>query len=179
MKIVVISGSPHEHGTSAVLVERFIQGAEESGHQVFRFDAAFHSIHPCRACQACQDNGGQCVQPDDMELLYPALVAADVVVLASPIYYNDICGQLKITIDRLIAREESLRKPKRAVVLLTCGDDTPETANGILFNFRAMLRFFDWSLAQEDIVIACGCNTREDILQSTFPQIAYQMGKQF
>lgn len=179
MKIVVISGSPHQHGTSAVLVEQFIHGAVASGHQIFRFDAAFRSIHPCRACQICQSNGGQCVQHDDMEQLYAPLIDADAVVFASPVYYNDICGQLKITIDRLFAREEILRKPKRAVLLLSCGDKDPETAAGILVNFRAMLSFFDWTFAREDTVIACGCNTREDVLQSAFPQIAYQMGKQF
>ena len=179
MKIVVISGSPHEHGTSAVLVEQFIHGAEASGHQIFRFDAAFRSIHPCCACQVCQGNGGQCVQPDDMELLYAPLIDADAVVFASPVYYNDICGQLKITIDRLFAKEEMLRRPKRAALLLTCGDKNSETAAGILVNFRAMLDFFGWTLTQENTVIACGCNTKEDVLQSAFPQITYQMGKQF
>lgn len=54
MNIVIITGSPHRHGTSALLVERFTQGAVEAGHQVFRFDAAFQKIHPCIACRRCR-----------------------------------------------------------------------------------------------------------------------------
>ena len=54
MKITVISGSPHKEGTSAVLVQEFIRGAEEAGHEVYRFDAAFRKIHPCMACDKCQ-----------------------------------------------------------------------------------------------------------------------------
>ena len=49
MKIVMITGSPHRHGTSALLADAFIQGAQEAGHTVFRFDAAFQELHPCRA----------------------------------------------------------------------------------------------------------------------------------
>ena len=46
MKILVITGSAHKKGTTAVLTEQFIKGAEEAGHEVFRFDAAFHDVHP-------------------------------------------------------------------------------------------------------------------------------------
>ena len=53
MRIVVITGSPHRHGTSALLADRFIQGAQEAGHEVFRFDAAFETVHPCLACEKC------------------------------------------------------------------------------------------------------------------------------
>ena len=50
MYIVMITGSPHRHGTSALLADEFIRGATESGHTVFRFDAAFECVHPCIGC---------------------------------------------------------------------------------------------------------------------------------
>ena len=177
MKIVVISGSPHRSGTSAVLVDALIRGALESGHQVTRFDAAFRRIQPCQACHTCQQNGGVCVQRDDMDELYQKLLEADGVVFASPIYYNDICGQLKTVIDRFYAREHELRTPKQAALLLAFGDDSPDAVKGVLYNFRAMLGFFGWTLADADIVAACGCNSAGDVRKTNFPQDAYELGR--
>ena len=57
MKITVITGSPHKAGTSALLADKFIVGAEKNGHKVFRFNAAFKNIHACTGCNACGMNG--------------------------------------------------------------------------------------------------------------------------
>lgn len=177
MKIVVISGSPHRHGTSAVLVDSLIRGVQEAGHEVFRFDAAFCQVHPCLACQKCQNDGGQCVYNDDMEELYQNLLSAGAVVFASPIYYNDICGQLKVVIDRFYAKEDSLRIPKRAALMLAFGDASQNAVKGVYLNFRAMLDFFGWTLADADIIAGCGCNCAADIEKTDFPQLAYELGK--
>jgi len=50
MKITVITGSPHKRGTSSLLADEFIRGAEISGHKVFRFDSAFEDVKPCLGC---------------------------------------------------------------------------------------------------------------------------------
>ena len=71
MKIVMITGSPHRHGTSALLADAFIQGAQEAGHTVFRFDAAFQELHPCRACERCHNTDKGCIYKDGMEELNP------------------------------------------------------------------------------------------------------------
>ena len=87
MKIVVLTGSPHKKGTSALLADAFIAGAEAAGHSVTRFDCAFLHIGGCRGCDACRKSGGVCVQRDDMAEILPALLAADLVAFVSPIYY--------------------------------------------------------------------------------------------
>ena len=71
MKIVVITGSHHKNGTSAHLAAAFIRGAEETGHEVCRFDAAFRQVHPCIACETCHNTNRGCVFADDMKTLYP------------------------------------------------------------------------------------------------------------
>ena len=87
MKIVVVTGSPHKAGTSALLADKFIEGAESKGHEVFRFNAAFEDIHPCRGCDACGMNG-PCVQKDAIEeKLIQKLVDCDMIVLVTPLYY--------------------------------------------------------------------------------------------
>ena len=105
MKIVMITGSPHRHGTSALLADAFIQGAQEAGHTVFRFDAAFQELHPCRACERCHNTDKGCIYKDGMEELNPHLLEADLVAFASPIYYYDWSAQLKLAIDQLTQQE--------------------------------------------------------------------------
>lgn len=68
MKIVVLTGSPRKNGNSAYLAEQFIKGAEEKGHEVFRFDCAFKQVEPCRACNRCGMNG-PCIFNDDFQEL--------------------------------------------------------------------------------------------------------------
>lgn len=67
MKILVLTGSPRKNGNSNTLVDNFIKGAQEKGHNVVRFDSAFKSVHPCTACNHCGMNG-ECVFKDDLNL---------------------------------------------------------------------------------------------------------------
>ena len=66
----MITGSPHKDGTSNVLACEFIRGAEEAGHDVYRFDAAFEDVSPCRGCDSCRVHGGKCVYSDSMDKIY-------------------------------------------------------------------------------------------------------------
>ena len=95
MKVLIITGSAHKNGTTAYLTEQFIKGAEETGHEIYRFDAAFKDIHPCIACEKCHDGTLGCVFKDDMQELNPHLIEADTIVLVSPIYYYGFSAQLK------------------------------------------------------------------------------------
>ena len=90
MKIVMMTGSAHRHGTTATLADRFQQGALDAGHEVYRFDAAFQDVHPCIGCDKCHRTGTCTFAADDMKLLNPHLLAADAVVFVSPIYYFTI-----------------------------------------------------------------------------------------
>ncbi len=107
-KIVVIRGSPRADGNSAARAAAFfVKAAEEKGHGVTRFDAAMMNVGGCRGCWVGGKNPeSPCVQKDDMEQIYPAYKEADVVVLASPLYYWTISGQLKRAFDRLFAVAE-------------------------------------------------------------------------
>lgn len=59
MKIVMITGSAHKTGTTAVMAEEFMKGATEAGHEVYRFDSAFKNVHPCIACEHCHNKIGR------------------------------------------------------------------------------------------------------------------------
>ena len=69
MKIVIITGSAHKHGTTATLTDQFQRGAADAGHEVFRFDAAFKDVHPCIGCDKCVRTGECTFEADDMKEL--------------------------------------------------------------------------------------------------------------
>lgn len=87
-KIIVLNGSPRRGGNTAALVDRFLQGAKEAGHQVTRFDLRDMEIHPCLGCYGGgKDLNSPCVQKDAMDEIYPVYREADVVIFASPMYF--------------------------------------------------------------------------------------------
>lgn len=176
MNILVITGSAHKKGTSAYLAEAFIKGAKEAGHTIYRFDAAFKSIHPCIGCDSCQENEQICVFKDDMQELNPELLKAETIVFVSPIYYYDMNAQIKTVIDRFYANNSSLKgADKKAILMLTYGDETEESAEGAITSYKGMVKYLEWENA--GIVSAKACYVLDDIINSEYPKQAYELGK--
>lgn len=109
MNILVLNGSPRPHGNTAAMVAEFVKGAGERGHKITVVPVCQKKIAGCLACEYCHTKGkGKCVQQDDMQEIYPVLEEAEMMVLASPIYYHSFTGQLQCAINRIYA----LDKPK-------------------------------------------------------------------
>ena len=108
------------------MIRSFVKGAEEAGHMVAVVDVCQKKIAGCLACEYCHQKGSgherKCVQQDDMQPVYPVLDAADMIVLASPVYYHGFSGQLQCAINRIYAldRPENLKK---AALILSSGSD--------------------------------------------------------
>ena len=175
MKILMLTGSAHRHGTSAALADAFIKGAEEAGHEVYRFDAAFKKVHPCIACEKCHTGNDGCVFKDDMEEVIPRLLTADGVVFVSPIYYYNVSAQLKAVIDRFHAKGDEIHGPKKAAMLLTMEDDTPESAEGALASFKGMTGYLGWK--NVGTVAALACPNPEALQKTNYLTDAYNLGK--
>ena len=145
MKILVLTGSHRKNGNSCALAASFVEGAKEAGHDVTVFDCAHHKIGGCMGCNYCMSHDGACVQKDDFTLVKDDIVAADVIVLASPVYYFGITAQIKAVIDRFYAINNKLMNaPKRAALLLAMGDTDPETASACVLNFKLMCGYLGW-----------------------------------
>lgn len=174
MKVTVITGSPHKKGTSALLAEKFIEGANQAGHEIFRFDAAFERVAPCQGCDYCRRNDS-CFQKDDMANLNPALLAADVIVFVTPLYYFGMSAQLKAVIDRFYEKNDRLMGGKKALLLATAYDDKDWTMQALVDHYRTVLRYLQW----EDLgtLLAVGCGGRSDIERTDFPERARQLGR--
>lgn len=102
-RILILNGSARKQGKTASLVKAFTEGAESAGNEVREMYIDGMDIKSCKACEACNRNGGFCSQKDDMDQIYEAYLWADVIVFASPMYWGTISGQLKVVIDRLYA----------------------------------------------------------------------------
>lgn len=174
MKIVTITSSPHRKGTTDVLASAFCRGAEEAGHEVFRFDAARERVQPCLACDACRRTGA-CVQKDGMESLMPRLLEADGIAFVTPLYYYGMSAQLKAVIDRFYARNSDLAGKKRTVLLAASYDAEDWTMAALERHYETILRYLGWEDAGR--VLAVGCGDRAAIEQTDFLEQAYRLGK--
>lgn len=173
MKILVLTGSPRKNGNSNTLADNFIKGAEEAGHTVERFDAAFKDVHPCIACNKCGMNGA-CVFKDDFEFVRQHIIDADAVVFATPMYYFGISAQLKAVIDRFYAINGQIHRPKKAVLLMTYADTGEAEAEPIIKHYEVLLNYLGGQNA--GTVIASGVWPAGAVNHTEYPRQAYELG---
>lgn len=176
--IVVLNGSPRRRGNTAALVREFTRGAEEAGHTVTEFFLDGMEIHGCKGCFGGRSSRAcPCVQQDDMSRIYPAVRESDVVVLASPLYYWNLSGQLRTAVDRLFALEEGdgnlLRGCGRASCLLMAAE-----GNGfedVRAYYDHLMEHLRWKNLGH--VLAGGNMDTGDIAGKPELQAAYDLGR--
>lgn len=153
MNIVILNGSPRPHGNTAAMIAAYREGAERAGHRVVVFDVCRMHISGCLACEYCHTRKQRtCVQKDDMREIYPVLDEADMLVLASPVYYHGLSGQLKCAIDRIYAPGYP-RRLRKAALLLSSG--STDVYGGALYTYQHS--FLEWlHLEDMGVFVAAG-----------------------
>lgn len=136
--VLILSGSPRKGGNSDILCDQFAQGAREAGHEVDKIRIAERRIGFCLGCEKCQQNGGVCVQKDDMAEILDKMVRADVIVLASPVYFYTIDAQMKALIDRTVPRYTEI-SGKRFYLIVTAADTSLARMERTIGCFRGFL----------------------------------------
>ena len=175
MKIVVITSSPHpqNESTSIYLADRFTEGAKSAGHEVFTFDAAHEETHPCQGCDKCGMDG-PCVFKDAIEnTLMPKMLAADLIVLTTPLYYFGMSAQLKIIVDRFYSRTEKLHG-KKSIIMATAYNSADWTMEALANHYETLVRYMEWQDVGQ--VWATGCGARSLVEKSSFAEMAYKIG---
>ncbi len=117
-RVLGIAGSPRRRGNTEQLLDRFLAGAASGGAEVDKIVVARLTLGGCRACDGCWDDG-QCVIQDDFQEVNRRIVAADVLVLAAPLYFWGLPAQVKALVDRgqcQWARKFILHRPLAATV---------------------------------------------------------------
>jgi multimeric flavodoxin WrbA len=177
--ILILKGSPRVKGNSSTLADRLAEGSREAGAEVESIYLHGMDIRPCDGCDFCRETGA-CVLKDDMQALYPRLLQAEAIVLASPIYWFTYSAQLKTCIDRWYAlynHHYDAFKGKQFGIILTYGDDDLYSSGAInaIHTFETMLRF----LRAETAGWVYGtANDEGDVLkQPELMEKAYRLGK--
>ena len=174
-KVLILEGSPRRNGNSAILSDEFARGAKEAGCDVEKVRITGKKIAGCLGCNGCYRNGGECVQKDDMAEVREKMLAADVIVLASPIYFYSMTAQMKAVIDRSYAFYQQL-EGKTFYFIITCG--APDAA--FTETMLASLRGFTCCIpnAKEGgIVLGTGAMEAGEIRSSAAMEEAYQLGR--
>lgn len=173
-KVLILSGSPREEGNSDLLCDEFMRGAKANGHAVEKINIAQKNIGYCHACYYCRKNDGKCILKDDMESILEKIIAADVIVLSSPVYFYSINAQLKAVIDRTVARWLEV-KDKEFYYIMTAAESTKDAMETTLACFRGYADCVK-DAKECGVIYGTGVYEKGKIKDTPIMQKAYEMG---
>jgi len=172
--LLALYTSPRRRGNTSLLLDALVEEAKGNGIEVVSFHVPRMDIRPCRGCNACSRDG-ECIQEDEMGLVYPHLRRARWVVLAAPVFSMHLCAQAKILVDRcqpfwalryVLKRDlvpPEVERYRRGLLISCCGRDVPETFENLkptLSYFFHVLRVGAW-----DQLVFPGVDAAGDILK--------------
>lgn len=156
-KIVLLNGSPRKNGNTEILADAFIQGAEASGNIVTKFNVGRMKVTGCTDCKYCFTHLGECAKKDDMQEIYKALYDADLLVLASPVYWHGMTAQLKSVIDRMNVGTAKPMPITDAALLAVYGDTDTEAVEATISHYKAIITYMGWR--------DCGIVTQSEVME--------------
>ena len=174
--ILVLSSSPRKNGNSDILCEQFIKGAKESGHNTEKIYISDMKINYCTGCGVCNTTG-KCIQHDGMEKLCEKMLKADVIVLATPVYFYSMCGQMKVFIDRLVPVYTKLLN-KEVYIIVTTWDSEKANLNLTLEAIRGLTRDCMEGTIERGVILGSGSAEKGEIKNTPAYLEAYEMGKE-
>ncbi len=174
-KVLVISASPRKGGNSDLLCDRFIAGAQEAGHEVEKIALREKNIHYCLGCGVC-NNTHLCVQKDDMKAVLDKLVEADVIVLATPVYFYSMDGQLKTFIDRTVPRYTEISH-KDFYFILTAADTQQKNLHRTVEALRGFTQDCLDDAREKAVIYGVGAWQAGEVKDTPAWHQAYEAGK--
>lgn len=176
MNVVILQGSPNRDGSTSILCEEFARGARQAGHEVERIDVAQADVRPCTGCVACGYGARPCVQRDGMAAILEKILAADVLALATPLYYFGMSAQLKAVIDRFCSENSAITARRlRSVLLAVAWNADGWTFDALEAHYDALVRYLD--LRDCGRVLGHGCGTPPMTRATDAPQCAFELGR--
>lgn len=143
MKIVILNGSARKGNTYAC-INAFAEGAK-AGNEIEIIETDKVNVSPCRGCEACGCANG-CVAKDDSNAVVDKIVAADLIVFASPIYWWGLTAQLKLVIDKCYCKAAYLKKKKVGLVLCAGAPTDDIEYELIKKQFDEMAEYLEWDM---------------------------------
>ncbi|MGE4588857.1 MAG: flavodoxin family protein [Acidaminococcaceae bacterium] len=173
-KVLILSSSPRRGGNSDMLCDQFMLGAQEAGNQTEKIFLKDKNINYCLGCGACQKSGS-CVQKDDVAEILDKMVDADVIVMATPVYFYSMSAQMKTLIDRTCPRYTEI-SDKKFYIIATAADGSEDALNETITCFRGFFRCLD-NADEAGIIEGIGAWNIGDIKGHPAMKEAYEVGK--
>ena len=176
-KVLIISSSPRRGGNTDTLCDEFMRGASEAGHEVEKIFLHDKTIHYCTGCSTCSLNGKPCPQKDDATRIALKMVAADVIVLATPVYFYAMSAQLKTLIDRCCGLYTQMTD--KEFYFIAAGAESETESEKLAHVFDNLMGFLD-CLKRPIVkgkIMATGVWHVGDIKGNPAAVEAYEMGK--
>jgi multimeric flavodoxin WrbA len=173
-KVLILSSSPRKGGNSDLLCDQFKIGAEEAGHHAEKIALKDKKINYCTGCGTCFENK-KCSQKDDMTEVLEKMITADVIVMATPVYFYTMCGQMKTMIDRCCPRYTEIRN-KDFYFIVTAAVNSKPKLERTLEEFRGFTSCLSGP-KEKGIIYGTGAWNIGDIKKSDTIKQAFEMGK--
>ena len=173
-RVLVLCGSERKNGNTELLVQAFFEAAAKK-HEVEVISVADVRVNLCTVCNACQvRTDHSCVQEDDMTLIYEKLMKAEIVIIASPVYFYGINARLKAIVDRLHTPMRERFAVKKLGLILVGAAVLPHLFDPILLQYQMILDFFH--LEDAGKVLVRGVRDKGDVRDTDAPSLAYALG---
>ena len=173
-KVLVLSSSPRKGGNSDTLCDQFIKGAQESGNDVEKIYLRNKRINYCTGCGTCNLQK-PCPQKDDAAEVIDKMVKADVIVLATPVYFYTMSAQMKTLIDRSCARYTEITY-KEFYFIIAAAENDKAMMERTIDGFRGLLDCLEGP-QEKGTVYGIGAWKVGEIKDTPYMQEAYNMGK--
>ncbi|WP_349670579.1 flavodoxin family protein [Lacrimispora sp.] len=162
-KIAVLIGSPRRNGNTEILANALIDGIDKQENSVEVISVIGKRVNGCTGCDFCyRDGSHNCIQKDDMQDIYERLAGADVIVIATPVYFYGVSSQLKCMIDRLHNPIRNTFRVKKLMLLAVCADEIPAVFDSLITMYHSVLSYF--SLENGGVITVPGLSGKGDIL---------------
>jgi multimeric flavodoxin WrbA len=169
-KVLIISSSPSKGGNSDLLCDEFLRGAKEAGHDA---EKVFLNDLDIRFLRIKDDYTDRNLGiNDDAPMVVAKMIEADVIVMATPIYNDNMCGQMKTMMDRVFEREKEVTN-KEFYFIMTAGGSNTDCA---LLGFRNFIRYLPGS-KEKGVIYGTGTHLKGTIKGKPVMNEAYEMGK--
>lgn len=175
-KILIISTSPRKGGNSDILADEFEKGAVSLGNEVEKVSLYNKEIGFCKGCFACQQTK-RCIIHDDADVIVQKMLNVDVIVFATPIYFYEMCGQMKTLLDRTNPLFTCDYKFKDIYLLATAADEAESSMDGVTKGLNGWVECFE-NTKLKGIVKGVGMTDIGDVNKNTSKlNEAYEMGR--
>lgn len=185
MKVLAILGSPRKNKNTDIILQEMIKGIHSCANEIIKYELNNKSISPCTSCYKCSING-KCVIKDDMDNLYNDFNTSDVIIIASPLYFNSVSAQTKTMIDRCQAfwsskyllKKSSIDRSKSRKGIFICTAGSKINESGFIGAEMVIDLFFKSINANYDKKLLVSDTDNNSVLKRKYVlEEAYNIGK--